>query len=83
MAERVGTRWGAVLLALAAALLGGCADLRLYSPSLDEQGKKAQKAWSDVDLTGLVQAERDRSAALLKAEVAYIQNQHMLSRDLE
>jgi hypothetical protein len=83
MAERVVTRWGAVLLALAAALLGGCADLRLYSPSLDEQGKKAQKAWSDVDLTGLVQAERDRSAALLKAEVAYIQNQPMLSRDLE
>lgn len=83
MAERVGTRWGAVLLALAAALLGGCADLRLYSPSLDEQGKKAQKAWSDVDLTGLVQVERDRSAALLKAEVAYIQNQPMLSRDLE
>ena len=83
MAERDGTRWGAVLLALAAALLGGCADLRLYSPALDEQGKKAQKAWADVDLPGIVQAERERSAALLKAEVAYMQSQPLLSMDLE
>lgn len=62
-------------------VLAGCADLRLHSSSLDEQGKKAQKAWADVDLAGLVKAERERSAALLKAEVAYLENQPLLSRD--
>ncbi|GAA0750341.1 hypothetical protein GCM10009107_21870 [Ideonella azotifigens] len=63
--------------------LGGCADLRLYSSSLDEQGKKAQKAWTDVNLAELVQAERERSAALLKAEVAYLESQPLLSRDVK
>jgi hypothetical protein len=81
MVERNGARWGGALVALAAMALGGCADLRLYSPSLDEQGKKAQKAWTDVDLAGLVQAERERSAALLKAELAYLEGQPLLSRD--
>lgn len=81
MAKNSGTQWGIMLAAFSAVVLAGCADLRLYSPSLDEQGKKAQKAWTDVDLAGLVQAERERSAALLKAEVAYLESQALLSRD--
>jgi len=76
-------RWWVLLAALGTVVLVGCADLRLYSPSLDEQGKKAQKAWTDVDLPGLVKAERERSAALLKAEVAYLESQSLLSRDVK
>jgi len=74
---------GVVFVSIATLLLVGCADLRLYSPSLDEHGKKAQKAWTDVDLAGFVPAERGRSAALLKAEVGYLESQPLLSRDAE
>ena len=49
MAKNRGAQRGGLLLALATLVLVGCADLRLYSPSLDEQGKKAQKAWAEVD----------------------------------
>jgi hypothetical protein len=84
MPKNSGTqRWGRILAAFGTLVLVGCADLRLYSPSLDEQGKKAQKAWTDVDLAGLVKAERERSAALLKAEVAYLESQPLLSRDVK
>ena len=81
MTKNSGAQWGVLLAALITQVLAGCADLRLYSPPLDEQGKKAQKAWTDVDLAGLVQAERERSASLLKAEVAYLESQPLLSRD--
>jgi hypothetical protein len=83
MAKNSGTQRGVLLVALGTLVLAGCAELRLYSPSLDEQGKKAQKAWTEVDLAGIIQAERERSAALLKAEVAYLESQPLLSRDAE
>ena len=52
MTKNSGAQWGVLLAALITQVLAGCADLRLYSPPLDEQGKKAQKAWTDADLAG-------------------------------
>ena len=48
MAKRTRTRWHALTLSLSVVALAGCGHLRLYSPGLDEQGQKAQKAWKDV-----------------------------------
>ena len=83
MAEVIRTRWPALALSLGILALAGCGHLRLYSPGLDDQGQKAQKAWKDVDLTGVVQTERERSAALLKAEAAYRETSTLASRDLK
>ena len=83
MAKHCWTRWKALASLLGLLVLTGCGHLRLYSPGLDEQGQKAQKAWKDVDLPGLVQAERERSAALLKAEAAYRETSTLASRDLK
>lgn len=82
MAKHCQTRWKSLASLLGLLVLTGCGHLRLYSPGLDEQGQKAQKAWKDVDLSGVVQAERERSAALLKAEASYRETSTLASRDL-
>ena len=82
MATHTRTRWKTLVLSFGLLVLTGCGHLRLYSPGLDEQGQKAQKAWKDVDLSGVVQAERERSAALLKAEASYRETSTLASRDL-
>lgn len=87
MFECIRTRGGGVALTMVALALAlaGCStsSLRLYSPSLDEQGKKAQKAYADADVLGFIPAERERSSALLKAEMAYIADQPLFSRDVK
>jgi hypothetical protein len=83
MAQHIRTGCAALVLALGVLALTGCDHLRLYSPGLDEQGQKAQKAWKEVNLAGVVQAERERSAALLKQEAAYRETSTLASRDLK
>ena len=58
-----------VFALLAMASLTGCGSLRLYSEVRDQQGAAAQKAWTDVDLTGLVATERENLKKLLDAEL--------------
>lgn len=73
----------AVLLWGAAIAVSGCADLHLYSPQRDEQGKAAQKAWADADPLEPVRTQRENSAALLARELAYVETASLAKRDRE
>lgn len=60
------------LAPILAVLLAGCAGgagLHLYSDVRDKQGEAARKAWSEVDLSAVVAAERANLGALLQAEL--------------
>lgn len=63
--------------------LSGCADLHLYSPQRDDQGKAAQKAWADADPLEPVRTQRENSAALLARELAYVETASLVKRDRE
>lgn len=52
-----------------ALLLAGCANLRLHNEARDLQGQAARKAWADVDLRAVVDAERTNLKTLLDAEL--------------
>ncbi len=58
-----------LLLALAIAS-SGCSSIHLYNAGRDKQGAEAKKAWSDVDLSGLIATERPNLEKLLAAELA-------------
>lgn len=59
-------QWG---LAVAIALLSGCANVRLYSEVRDKQGTAAKEAWAAVDLSALISTERANLRRLLDAEL--------------
>lgn len=83
MDESFQTRWPTLAVVLGALVLTGCSHLRLHSPALDADGQKALKAWNDVDLRGIVQAERDRTNIVLAQEVAYYESANLLARDMK
>ena len=56
-------------LLLFSLLLGGCSSLHLHSEVRDKQGEAARKAWSEVDLKAVVDAERANLKTLLEAEL--------------
>jgi hypothetical protein len=58
-------------LGLCAALaLSGCGGLKLHSDARQKQGEDAAKAWKEVNLKPLFDAERDNQAKLLDAELS-------------
>ena len=63
--RRLWAMWAMIVL-----MLSGCGSLRLHSETREKQGQAAAKAWSEVDLKGFFQAERDNQAKLLDAELA-------------
>ncbi len=48
----------------------GCAGLRIYSEVRDKQGAEVKDAWSKVDVTSVIAAERTNLTKLLDAELA-------------
>lgn len=53
----------------AALALSGCAGVHLYDSERDRQGQAAKKAWSEVDLQAMIDAERASLDKLLAAEL--------------
>lgn len=51
------------------ALLCGCAGARLYSESRDKQGIAAKAAWEHVDLTKMVNEDRENLRKVLQAQL--------------
>ena len=74
---------GVPLIAIVALLSCGCSSLRLHSETREKQGQAAVKAWSEVDLKGYFQAERNNQAQLLDAEVAGINKVVAVQREAE
>jgi hypothetical protein len=61
--------WLAIALALALAA-SGCGTVKLHSEVRQKQGEDLAKAWKEVNLKALFEAERANQAKLLETEVA-------------
>jgi hypothetical protein len=69
MLESAVKRTVACLVTLAATQLVGCEHLRFYSDKRNQQGVDAKTAWSKVDMTALITADRDNLNKILQSQL--------------
>ncbi|CAH1081235.1 hypothetical protein [Candidatus Nitrotoga sp. 1052] len=60
---------GRCLVLLVAIQLVGCEHLRLYSDKRNQQGVDVKTAWSKVDMTALIAADRDNLNKILQSQL--------------